>query len=416
MDLGPSTDLQRRCSLQGQLRKSHKGRSLAAGGVKRHFVSRGFHVQYYEGPNGKRTGRFDLRNVLAMRPATETDALGGVEMLIGSGAASSGSKSPGPGGGGAKKVTILFPADDDNVTRKKWLGLWASAVSESALHADLKHFRDEDLAVDFDRAFWQQPPLPFSWSSPKRVVSARVQPPEQVENGKAPAIQPDAAAAAAVIPSDPSSVEEARDDAIVLEVAPEVPADTVVESKERKAEPTQDMPNREARPSAESAAECTTSAPASCDERMSAVDAAALASATDAASSTICASVAHASAPAPTAVPTFHYRRNASFVIGERSPETAMNYEPVGVACPLPPDTVGVCSNHGRKYDRKGRQVTINQDRGVVTYPLAGDPELLLLAVFDGHGPAGEQETMRCRAERNAQKFRHHNTRAQATP
>lgn len=32
----------------------------------------------------------------------------------------------------------------------------------------------------------------------------------------------------------------------------------------------------------------------------------------------------------------------------------------------------------------------INQDRGVLTYPLCGNREQLLLAVYDGHGEHGE--------------------------
>ena len=54
--------------LSGYLTKNHAGRALDAGSRRRYFVSEGYHVQYFETEKRKtRHGRFDLRNVTAVR-------------------------------------------------------------------------------------------------------------------------------------------------------------------------------------------------------------------------------------------------------------------------------------------------------------------------------------------------------------
>jgi len=52
---------------------------------------------------------------------------------------------------------------------------------------------------------------------------------------------------------------------------------------------------------------------------------------------------------------------------------------------------IGSITSHGSKWDSKGKHTEINQDRGCVVTPFAGDETALLACVFDGHGPQGEQ-------------------------
>jgi len=59
---------------------------------------------------------------------------------------------------------------------------------------------------------------------------------------------------------------------------------------------------------------------------------------------------------------------------------------------PLPQGKVGSWSNHGVKPEHNGRaKAKTNQDRGQITYPLAGHMQMALLCVYDGHGTCGEQ-------------------------
>ena len=68
------------------------------------------------------------------------------------------------------------------------------------------------------------------------------------------------------------------------------------------------------------------------------------------------------------------------------SPPTFINVNP------LPPDKVCTYSNHGIKPGMYGKaSAKINQDRGFITYPLAGDRQMALFCVYDGHGSNGEQ-------------------------
>ena len=58
----------------------------------------------------------------------------------------------------------------------------------------------------------------------------------------------------------------------------------------------------------------------------------------------------------------------------------------------FPSGLVGTYSNHGIKPGPYGKPAAkINQDRGFITYPLAGDRAMALMAVYDGHGANGEQ-------------------------
>ena len=90
------------------------------------------------------------------------------------------------------------------------------------------------------------------------------------------------------------------------------------------------------------------------------------------------------------------------------APETGAN----SVVLPFPKEKIGLNSNHGVKPVRhnpalspsrppaqrarvpqagyNGTTAKINQDRGVISYPLNDDPHLMLLAVYDGHGANGE--------------------------
>ena len=59
---------------------------------------------------------------------------------------------------------------------------------------------------------------------------------------------------------------------------------------------------------------------------------------------------------------------------------------------PFAPNVVGTYSNQGMKPGAHGKpNAKINQDRGLITYPLADDHSMALLAVYDGHGANGEQ-------------------------
>jgi hypothetical protein len=64
-----------------------------------------------------------------------------------------------------------------------------------------------------------------------------------------------------------------------------------------------------------------------------------------------------------------------------------------GFTSALPKDRIGFFSNHGIKpaHDRDFQgSAKINQDRGMVTYPVGDSPHQLLVGVYDGHGQNGE--------------------------
>jgi len=59
---------------------------------------------------------------------------------------------------------------------------------------------------------------------------------------------------------------------------------------------------------------------------------------------------------------------------------------------PLSKERIASYSNHGIKPGVQGKaSAKINQDRGQITYPLAGDRGMAMLCVYDGHGMAGEK-------------------------
>ena len=90
------------------------------------------------------------------------------------------------------------------------------------------------------------------------------------------------------------------------------------------------------------------------------------------------------------APPTSAKRRNSY-----QSPEMSNQSLPAqagGGTNPFAPDVVGTYSNQGMKPGAHGKpNAKINQDRGLITYPLADDHSMALLAVYDGHGANGEQ-------------------------
>ena len=52
---------------------------------------------------------------------------------------------------------------------------------------------------------------------------------------------------------------------------------------------------------------------------------------------------------------------------------------------------LGQISFQGYKYtERDGAPEKINQDRGCIVHPVAGNESMIMYCVFDGHGPAGE--------------------------
>ena len=74
-----------------------------------------------------------------------------------------------------------------------------------------------------------------------------------------------------------------------------------------------------------------------------------------------------------------------------QSPEMRLPAHEGGGTNPFAPDVVGTYSNHGMKPGVYGKpNAKINQDRGLITYPLADDQSMALLAVYDGHGANGE--------------------------
>ena len=80
-----------------------------------------------------------------------------------------------------------------------------------------------------------------------------------------------------------------------------------------------------------------------------------------------------------------------------QAPEVSLPAHAGGGTNPFPGHLVGCYSNHGMKPGPTGRAAAkINQDRGLITYPLAADKSMCLLAVYDGHGANGEQVSEFC--------------------
>jgi len=79
--------------------------------------------------------------------------------------------------------------------------------------------------------------------------------------------------------------------------------------------------------------------------------------------------------------------RRGSFLAKETSQQSVQFYTP------FPEELIGMHSNHGIKPKGYGAGAVakINQDRGIVTFPLADSQEQMLIGVYDGHGPQGEK-------------------------
>ena len=70
----------------GWVEKTHRGSAFARHRLRRFFVSDGFHCQYFADEDMRsRKGRFDLRNVLCLRPSTDPECAHGVDILLSEG-------------------------------------------------------------------------------------------------------------------------------------------------------------------------------------------------------------------------------------------------------------------------------------------------------------------------------------------
>ena len=126
---------------EGMLRKSHQGNSAKLN--PRYFVSQGFHVMYFESVSMKtRHGRFDLRNVKMLRPASNLrDAL---EFVLQE---------------DKKEKAIVVSFMEQPAEKKAWLTLWTSAVAGENVDPAFKEYRDEALAEKFNADYAEAAPL-----------------------------------------------------------------------------------------------------------------------------------------------------------------------------------------------------------------------------------------------------------------
>ena len=126
-------------SKSSYLRKNHAGAPFAAGDARRFFVQDGFQVQYYDSDaRTKRNGRFDLRNIVTLRPTADPSVTDGVELVI----------SVNGHGVATKTITVSF--DDAKEEAPMWKAMWCSAVGETAVDERLKGFRQLALVnADF---------------------------------------------------------------------------------------------------------------------------------------------------------------------------------------------------------------------------------------------------------------------------
>ena len=156
---------------EGWLYKNHNGEPYAKTHKRRWFLSDGFHVEYFEDEaRTRRTGRFDLRNVVGLGASTEVAR--GLDFQLSeskSGQPSSAqpqpSSSPCPipcpipapmltmphlrTGKVSKTITISF----ESVTPAEgsaWSTLWASAVKATCLSESVRHLRSQRLAQELD--------------------------------------------------------------------------------------------------------------------------------------------------------------------------------------------------------------------------------------------------------------------------
>lgn len=127
-------------SRQAWVSKSHRGAPLAQQRERRFLVSDGFHVTYYADRAMKhRKGRFDLRNVLTLRPSTDPHCAHGLDVVL----SESHQIPPQP----TKQILLDFGSPEELTL---WLALWSSAVETRFLDPELLPFRDAALALVFN--------------------------------------------------------------------------------------------------------------------------------------------------------------------------------------------------------------------------------------------------------------------------
>ena len=143
-------------SKSSYLRKNHAGAPFAAGDARRFFVQDGFQVQYYDSDaRTKRNGRFDLRNIVTLRPTADPSVTDGVELVI----------SVNGDGVATKTITVSF--DDAKEEAPMWKAMWCSAVGETAVDERLKGFRQTALVKQFNFEHCEQPAMkPTMFNTP----------------------------------------------------------------------------------------------------------------------------------------------------------------------------------------------------------------------------------------------------------
>ena len=143
-------------SKSSYLRKNHAGAPFAAGDARRFFVQDGFQVQYYDSDaRTKRNGRFDLRNIVTLRPTADPSVTAGVELVI----------SVNGDGVATKTITVSF--DDAKEEAPMWKAMWCSAVGETAVDERLKGFRQSALVKKFNFEHCEQPAMkPTMFNTP----------------------------------------------------------------------------------------------------------------------------------------------------------------------------------------------------------------------------------------------------------
>jgi len=191
------------CHKEGMLRKSHRGASSILN--PRYFVSDGFHVEYFESEAmKKRNGRFDLRNVLSLRPAA--DMYNAIEFVL-----AEGSKS--------KSIIVSFQSEPSE--KPRWLQLWCSAVEAANVDPALIEFRHESLAEKFNYEFSDKAALVSSVLkksnsvlTPRRASAAPPKPPAA-----------DVAQKASMLPTtNQEALDTPRDAASAAPLAPNIAA------------------------------------------------------------------------------------------------------------------------------------------------------------------------------------------------
>ncbi|KAL1525857.1 hypothetical protein AB1Y20_020705 [Prymnesium parvum] len=118
--------------------------------VRRYAHQEGFHLSLYDSVPDERTHpsarvRFDMRNVLCLRPAAGS----AVEVFL-------------PTGRKPYKLFASFGAADDEGAAA-WLRLWCSSVDFGNVDRRLRLHRDYSLVLALDNTCWSQEAVPTSW-------------------------------------------------------------------------------------------------------------------------------------------------------------------------------------------------------------------------------------------------------------